>query len=307
MPAIHREPLLRAIESVGRKRHEAAIGIGIGFIMPVIVEIVSAAEIILGSGAADGGIFAVSVKEELDFSLTPPATVVASPCHIRADIVSLPCHTVENRVTFHIRKGIGTAVLRMEVDRVGGNLRPGIIDLIPHTNMSIRKILKGNTAMLPERHLPVAIHAVLGIDADGKRGHRAMLGIVRRGEEVGKGTLDRRLLLSVPVNTKGNHPPRDFRKGQPDMLNHSGTVDLRHRVSFSCADHNRRRDFPPLSQVTGAMLSVSVLGAAADALLALAAVCQQLHGPEHGGGGGHQDAVDELGSLRQALGLDDAV
>ena len=45
----------------------------------------------------------------------------------------------------------------------------------------------------------------------------------------------------------------------------------------------------------------------ADARLALAALCQQLHGTHHGGRRRHQDAGNELGRMGKALCLNDPV
>jgi hypothetical protein len=81
VPAVETEALLALVDAVGPDdlRHagigsgEFGVGRGMALVDRADVEIVGAAEIILGAGSADGGKLAVAIHEELDLPLAPPA------------------------------------------------------------------------------------------------------------------------------------------------------------------------------------------------------------------------------------------
>ena len=67
-------------------------------VLAVDVEVVRAAEVVLGAGAADGGELGVPIHVELDFAFAPPAGAVHTPSHVGADVVPAARHTVQQRV-----------------------------------------------------------------------------------------------------------------------------------------------------------------------------------------------------------------
>src|SRR5579883_502205 len=95
VPAVQAKALLGAIDTVGPDHlaearigsREFGVGVRLVGLADADVEVVGAAEIILGAGAADGRELLVVVDEELDLAFAPPAGVVAAPGHVGADIV----------------------------------------------------------------------------------------------------------------------------------------------------------------------------------------------------------------------------
>src|SRR6185312_5225401 len=87
VPAVQAEALLRAVDAVGPdhlaetgiRRRELGVGVRLAGLADADVEVVGAAEIVLGAGAADGRELPVVVDEELDLAFAPPAGVVAAP------------------------------------------------------------------------------------------------------------------------------------------------------------------------------------------------------------------------------------
>ena len=63
-----------------------------------VLEVIGTAEIVLGSCAADGGIFFVAIHIEFDFPLTPPAVVIDAPCEICAHILPFAFYSVDKGV-----------------------------------------------------------------------------------------------------------------------------------------------------------------------------------------------------------------
>src|SRR6185312_17063263 len=99
VPAVEAEALLRAVDAV-RPDHLGQAGVGavellVGRLAVALllhaagIEVVGAAEVVLGAGAADGREDAVPIHEELDLALAPPAGVVDAPGHVGPDEVAL--------------------------------------------------------------------------------------------------------------------------------------------------------------------------------------------------------------------------
>src|SRR4051794_25438498 len=99
MPAIQapfgRALLTRVIERVSSVGRRIVLG-----------EPVTGAEIVFRSGPIDGGILAVTINKEFDFSFTEPAIRQLSVRQKRAHIPSLALHAIEDRVRW-IRAGCG--------------------------------------------------------------------------------------------------------------------------------------------------------------------------------------------------------
>jgi hypothetical protein len=90
------------------------------------VEIVSSAEIILGSGAADGRKLAVTVDEELNLSFPPPTGVIAAPGHIGADIVTLAHYAIDHDVVGLVGQRVGSPEACVEIGGVERNVDYGV-------------------------------------------------------------------------------------------------------------------------------------------------------------------------------------
>src|SRR5690606_18903880 len=101
-----------------------------GVVDDAAIEIVGAAEIVLGARTADGGKVLVAIHEELDLALAPPAGIVDAPSHVGADIVAAALDTVDDRVVGAVGERIGAAELGVEIGGVLGDVGKGIVDLV---------------------------------------------------------------------------------------------------------------------------------------------------------------------------------
>src|SRR4051812_20096050 len=100
VPAVHAEALLTAVEPVWPEDlMQSEVWAGVGRVARTRhVEVPRTSEVVLGPGAADRGMVCVTVEVELYLALAPPSGRVHSPGEIRADVVSPPGDTVDERV-----------------------------------------------------------------------------------------------------------------------------------------------------------------------------------------------------------------
>src|SRR5712692_3203892 len=100
MPSVHPESLLRRVEPVGpnylRKPRIRGRELAVAAVFLADVEVIRAAEIILGAGAANGGKLAVAVDKKLYLALAPPSAVMHAPRDIGAHVLPAPSDAVED-------------------------------------------------------------------------------------------------------------------------------------------------------------------------------------------------------------------
>ena len=98
MPAIKAETLLAGVQAI-RLYHlsQARVWRREHAILPFgKFKIPRAAEVIFSSRTADCRPVLVTIHEELDFALTPPAIVADAPCQVGTDVMALPRHAVQS-------------------------------------------------------------------------------------------------------------------------------------------------------------------------------------------------------------------
>ena len=95
-----------------------------------ILKIVRAAEVVLGSRAADGGILGVPVQVELNLPFAPPTVVVHAPRHVSTYILSLAFYPVQDGVLLLIGKRVHPTELGVEIGGVFRDFSQTIIHLI---------------------------------------------------------------------------------------------------------------------------------------------------------------------------------
>ena len=105
----------------------------------VVVKTPGPAEIILGAGAADGGELRIPVDERFELSLAPPAVAVLLPGQVRADIVALALHAVEDNVVFLVRQRIAAAETRMKIGRAIRDRTRRIVDGVEESAVLLRR------------------------------------------------------------------------------------------------------------------------------------------------------------------------
>src|SRR5690554_7241361 len=165
MPAIHSESLSGSVGNIGRQYlYQSGIRCCKSNVLPVPVEIIRSAEIILSSGSYDGRELLVSIHEEFDFSFAPPAIVIHLPGHIDSYIVPFSLYSVDNGIIggfIHFC----AAELCMEIGSILRYIGQRIIDLIIEVHrLFIIDISHGDPAFFAERHHPITIERTTRID-----------------------------------------------------------------------------------------------------------------------------------------------
>src|SRR5699024_8387073 len=116
------------------------------------------AEVVLGTGPADGGELLVAVEVELDLPLSPPAGVVRLPGQVGAHVVALAAHVIDDGVRLAVGQRVGPAPLRMQVPTCGWQLGEAVGDLVEAPlDGALAGVLDGDACPGPERHLPIGV------------------------------------------------------------------------------------------------------------------------------------------------------
>src|SRR5699024_10677410 len=119
-----------------------------------------AGAVVLGAGAADGGVVLVVVAVELDRPLSPPAGVVGLPGQVGAQVVPLPVHAVEDDVRLPVGQRVGPAPLGVQVAVPGADLGEAVGDLVEEAfDGVLAGVLHGDPGVSGERHLQVGVQA----------------------------------------------------------------------------------------------------------------------------------------------------
>ena len=99
MPAVHAKPGLRPVETIRFYQLVNAEVIGaVGRVpLPGNVEVPGTAEVVFRARAADGGV-GLTVQEELDLPLAPPARPIYTYGHIGADVATAARSAFQDRM-----------------------------------------------------------------------------------------------------------------------------------------------------------------------------------------------------------------
>ena len=267
VPAVEAEPLLRSVRAVGTQ-HLGHAGVRRRElrVLPADVEVVRAAEVVLGAGAADRRELVVAVDEELQLAFAPPAGVVHAPRAIRADVLAASAHAVEDPHDVAGADRVDATELRAEAAGVVGHVTERIRDLVVEKPFGLTLVGQRDACPPLERHLPVAVERAAGVHADRERRHLCELAPSAR-EEVADRALDRGLRIVVPVHAQDLVAPA-ARRRQPDVLDRARAFDVGEHERLVRRDHDRRRDLPPLSELARRARTRALGGHSAAALLA---------------------------------------
>jgi len=142
----------------------------------------------------------------------------------------------------------------MEIGGVFRDFIQSIINLIVngHAVIERRDVFHGDLDAFPERHRPIAIEGITGIDADHQRTDRGKNRFVSesRGKEISHRTFHAGVFLAVIINTQdgvtiiagGSHP---------DLLDAAGTCDVGQHQGLAGVDSFAGLDFPAHSEFPG--------------------------------------------------------
>ncbi len=254
MPAVQAETHLRPVQAI-RPQDLRHTGIRccerlvlMGFL---VLEIIGAAEVVFGSGSADGWVFVIIIEIEFDFSFTPPAAVVDAPGHIGADILPAPFNPVKNRVDGLVRQRIDPAELGMEIGDIIRNVGQCVVHLIKQGHFRTALIGHRHAAAAAKGHLPVTVERAARVDTDRERCHRRVF-TPAAGKKVTHRTFNRRIRLVIPVDPQDAVPPVAGRR-HPDMLDRTRPLNFCHRESLPRIDRHKRVHLPALPQIACSM------------------------------------------------------
>ena len=250
MPAVEAEALLRTVERIGTHSLHAGVRRREGNVAVVgfrVLEIIGAAEIVLRGGTADRRVCGVAVQVEFDLALTPPACVVDAPRHVRADVLPLAAHAVEDRVNALVRQRVHAAELRVEIGAVRPDVGQRVVDLVVHRHRVVRAVFERHAAPPAKRHRPVAVERAARIDADRKRGDLHVF-LPAAAEEIADRALHRGRLLFLPVDAQDRAAPLTGRR-QPNVLDRAGALDVRDLKHRARLDDDIRVHLPARAEV----------------------------------------------------------
>jgi hypothetical protein len=217
VPAVQPEALLRAVRAVrAQDLGHAGVGRGELAVLAIDVEVVGAAEVVLGAGAADGRELVVVVDVELDLALAPPARVVDPPSAVGADVLAATLDAVKDGDDVALGQRVDPAELGAEAGRVVRDVAQRVGHLVVDDAFLDAVVGQGDAGALSEGHLPVAVERPARVDAHRQRRHLRVLAPAA-GEEVPERALDGRLRVVVPPHPQDLVAPSPRRR-QPDVL-----------------------------------------------------------------------------------------
>lgn len=253
VPAVESELLVGFIDLVRRQYlREAGVGRGEGliFVEVVVFEIVRAAEIVFGAGAANGRELIIAVQVEFDFAFTPPARVMDVHGEVGADVLAFAFDVVEDGVKAAGLERVFVMVLSMEISSVARDGGEFIVHLVVQSHaFRIRAfhIFHGDAGAFAEGHGPIAIEAAAGVHADGERADLAIFSEAAR-EEISGGALDRGVGLAVPVDADDSVLPIASQR-HPDLMDAAGAFDVGEGDGRCAFNVDGGRDFPALAEL----------------------------------------------------------
>jgi len=248
VPAIH--PVLRHLVRFLPHQRQPQVRRRVRFLaIARPVEAPGPAEVVFGPRPADRRVFLVVVQVELHLAFAPPAVRKLRPRQVRADVVPLPLHVVQQRVLRILPRRQRPPPLRVEVRRVLRHRRQGVRDLVEEAFHLLPVLaLDRHLRRTPERHRPIAVEPAGRIHRHRQRVHLRPQRVPAR-EEVAQGHLDRRVRLIVPVNPQ-NRVAEDLRRNRnPDVLDHARPRDLRQRHRRVRQQVDARPHLPALTEV----------------------------------------------------------
>ena len=152
----------------------------------------------------------------------------------------------------------------------------GIVNLVIHDGLLVRKVLQGDAAPGQKGHLPVAVEGAARIHADS---HGTDLGILvpSHAEEVAHRAFHGRMGLIVPIDAQDQIPPAPLRR-QPDMTDHTRALDIGHLKDAPAFDADAGIHLPAHAQIPARMAGDSLLRRAHAALPRLSGIILRADG-----------------------------
>jgi len=172
-----------------------------------------------------------------------------APGHIGAHILAPALDAVQHGEVRLVGVGIHSAELSVEIGSVLFHGLAHIVDLIIHDHLLSVAVFQRNAETLAERHRPVAVKGVAGIDTH-RQGHQRRIFVQAAAEEIAKRALHGGRFLAVPINAENLSTPHAGR-GQPDLTNFAFVMNVRQRQRLARRDEHPRVDLPASAQFAG--------------------------------------------------------
>ena len=209
---------------------EAAVSV-VSLQIDVVAEAVGAPKVVLRAGIVDGRV-SVAVDVHPGLPLYPAGIVaIHARCQGQAHELTLSFDIVYDCVGAALLHGVLLAVGCMEVADVFGQIHVASRYHIEERLVFTAAVLHGDSAVLPERHFPVAVQASPG-------GHQNLGGvqdgvsalpvfkvlIVGAAKESRYGRFHRRGFIPLPVDSQDEAVA--YISCKPDILNHSRPIGV---------------------------------------------------------------------------------
>ena len=212
-----------------------------------------AAEIVFRSGTADRWKFFIAIQIHLNFAFTPPAFVVLLPGHITTGKGTAAADAVCDHKILPVFQRIGTAERCMEIGGIFRNFLLSQVDgIINMTGPVIAQIFQRHPGVFPERHLPVTVHGIFCIDANGKGLEFAVVS-GGRTEKVAHGDLHAGQFFMIPIHPQDQHPEQTRRKCDPNVADHAGTIHIQNCRFFTGFQKDPRTDLAADADLSAGM------------------------------------------------------
>lgn len=218
-----------------------------------------AAEVVFGSGAADGWVVLIAVDVEFHFAFAVPVAFEGGEGEVGADVLAFAFNVVEDDVVVGFFGNALAAPLGVEVTRILRDLGEAVVDLVEEGRDGlVALVFDGDAGVFMKRHREVAVEAAGRVDGDWDGVH-----LVRNAEaaaeEVAERAFDGWEFFVVPVHAE-DQVAQDVAvavagavgDGDPDVLDDALSVDFAEGYGLSCFDfRDARGAFAGWAEVTG--------------------------------------------------------
>ena len=254
MPAEHIKIPLGAVSLVGvTDLLHSGVGSRKFDVIAVDFEVIGAAEVILGSGSADGGELGVVVDIEFNLAFAPPTVALDTPVHVGSHIMAVTLDVIQDGVGLQIGQRIDAAELGVEIQGLRSKNLFLTVDLVVNLTGRCAGVLNFYPEGLEIGHFEIAVHAPVRIEADCKTGELPVLGVVGVTKEIGQRRFHSRILMAVKVDAQDQESAGLCAVRDPEMLDGSLALYVGEDFRFTRLGYQIGVDLPALAQLSGGM------------------------------------------------------
>src|SRR5829696_1223390 len=177
----------------------------------------------------------------------------------------MTCDAVEKNVCAACGKRVVAAELGVEIAEPC-HVHIGLVGhLVVEHRVGSTEVLHSELGVALEWHRPIGVETAVRVDGD-HAGTDLRESAPAVGEEIAEGHFNSWMGSVVPISPQHQRPPVVAMRGEPDVSDHAGTVDVSHRKRGARRDDHRGRYLPANPKVPGGPCSGAPSGPAASAL-----------------------------------------